>query len=126
MFFILLIVKSFEILPKHSAYYFISGSFDLSWYIFVALTNKKLLIPLQCRLSANLLFGSVKLIRYIGSAFNVVSSNPCIGPSGRIKISFPLLSICTDGLISGPKIMTLFPIIPSLNKNSERESNPTP
>ena len=41
VFFILLIVKSSETLPKHSKKYFISVSFALNWYIFVALTNKK-------------------------------------------------------------------------------------
>ena len=60
---------------------------------------------------------------YVGSAVNVVSSSPCVGPLLRIRIFFPLLSICTDHLISAPKIMTFFPKLPSLNKNSERESN---
>ena len=45
-FFITLIVKSFEILPKHSVESFISDHFVLNWYIFVILTNKKLLLPL--------------------------------------------------------------------------------
>ena len=35
-----------------------------------------------------------------------------------------LLSICTDEIILAPKIMTFFPMVPSVNKNSERESNP--
>ena len=46
--------------------------------------------------------------------------------SPRIKISFPLLSICTDDLISSPRIMTFFPKNPSVNKNSEQQSNPIP
>ena len=41
-----LIVKSFEVLPKHTVYGFISESFALNWYIFVVLTSKKLLVPL--------------------------------------------------------------------------------
>ena len=61
---------------------------------------------------------------YIAYAVNLVSSNPRVGPSPRIKISFPLLSICTDELISPPKIMTIFPNLPSVNENSERESIP--
>ena len=39
-------VKSFKILPKDNAFGFISESFALNGYIFVALTNKKLLLPL--------------------------------------------------------------------------------
>ena len=35
-----------------------------------------------------------------------------------------LLSICTDELISAPKAMIYFPMLPSVNKNSEQESNP--
>ena len=35
----LLDVKSFEILPKHNEYGFISESFTLNWYISVAVTN---------------------------------------------------------------------------------------
>ena len=42
------------------------------------------------------------------------------------EISFPLLSICKDEFISALKIMTFFPKLPSLNKNSERELNPMP
>ena len=45
-FFILLTAKSFEIFTKHNGYLFISESFALSRYIFVPLTNKKLLLPL--------------------------------------------------------------------------------
>ena len=42
----LLSVKSFKILPEDNAFGFISESFALNRYIFVALTNKKLLLPL--------------------------------------------------------------------------------
>ena len=42
---------------------------------------------LQWRLNTNLFLGCVKLIGYLASAFYVVSSNPCVGPSPRIKIS---------------------------------------
>ena len=74
----------------------------------------------------HVLFGCVKLIGYIASAANVVSSNPCVGPSTRIKIPFPLSSICTDQFISAPKAMNFSPMFPSVNKNTERESNPMP
>ena len=60
---------------------------------------------------------------YFASAVNVVSSNPCVGPSLRIKIYFPLLSICTDELKSAPKI-TFFPMVPSGNESSNKESKP--
>ena len=84
----------------------------------------KLLLLLESRLNTNFLFACLKLIGYIASAVNVVSSNPCVGPSPKIKMYFPLLSICIDELISAPKIVTFFPMLSSVNKNSERESNP--
>ena len=43
----LLAEKSFEVFPKRKEYIFISESFALNSYIFVALTSKKLLLPLQ-------------------------------------------------------------------------------
>ena len=76
----------------------------------------------MCRLNTNLLFNCVKLIGYL--AVNVVSSNPYVGTSLRIKISFPLLSIGRDEFILTQKIMTFFPTLPSANENCERESNP--
>ena len=109
MFYILSIVKSFETFPEHNRYFSISESFVLNWYIFVALTIKKLSFPLQWRLNTNLFPDYVKLVGYWASAFIVVSSNYCVGPSPKIKISFHLLSTCTDDLISAPKIMTCFP-----------------
>ena len=57
------------------------------------------------------------------SAVNVVSSNPRVGTIPRIKTSFFLLSLCTDKLISIPKIMTFLPMLPSGNENSGRKSN---
>ena len=66
--------------------------------IFVVSTKNKLPLPLWCRPVANLLFHFLKLIGYLASAVNLISSNPCAGPSPRIKISFPLLSTCTDEL----------------------------
>ena len=78
-------------------------------YTFVALTNKKLLLPLSCRLNTNLFPDYVKLIGYCASAVNVVSSKHCVGLSPRIKIFFLLLSTCTNEIKSAPKIMTFFP-----------------
>ena len=54
----------------------------------------------------------------------MVGSDPCNDGSSRINISFTLLPICTDELISVPKIKTIFPKLPSVNENSEQESNP--
>ena len=73
---------------KRNECFFISESLALDWYIFVALTNKRLLLPLQCRLKQNFLFDLEKLIDYWGSAVNVVRSNPCVGPIRRIKVLF--------------------------------------
>ena len=101
---------------------FISEYFALNWYIFVALKNKKLLLPLYCRLNVNLSPDCVKLIEYIASAVNVVSSNPYVGPLPRIKKSLFLISICKDLLISASKTMTFFPTLPSVNEHSERET----
>ena len=42
----------------------------------------------------------------------------------RHQKSLFLLSICTEKLISDPKIMTFSPMLPSVNENAERESNP--
>ena len=84
------------------------------------------MLPLYSRLHTNLLFGCVKLIYdngYMASAVNMVSSNPCVGPPARIKMSFSLLWICTDRLILAPNIVVFFPKLPSVDKNSERESN---
>ena len=92
-------------------------SVALNWYIFVVLTNKKLLLPLWCRRDTNLLFDCVKLIQGIFFLVNVASSNP---------LSLILLSTCTDELISTPKIMTFLPMLSSVNKHSEKESYPIP
>ena len=41
----------------------------------------------ECSLNTNLFLGCVKLTGFYISAVNVVSSNPCVAPSPRIKIS---------------------------------------
>ena len=109
----LLAEKSPEIFPKHKEYFFIPESFALNSYIFVVLTNKKLLLPFKCRLKQNFLFDHEKLIECLASAVNVVSSNPCVGSIPKINFSFFLLSICKDELISTPKIKTFLPMLPS-------------
>ena len=98
----LLAEKSAEIFHKHKGYFFISESFALNWYTFVALTNKMLLFLLYCKLKQNFLFYIEKLTEYWTSAVNVASSNPCVGPFPGIKITFFLLSISTGELISTP------------------------
>ena len=84
------------------------------------------MLPLYCRLNTNLFPDCVKLIGYSASAVNVVPSNSYVGPIPRIKISFPLLSICTDELISTPKMITFLPTLPSGKEYSPQESNPMP
>ena len=49
------------------------------------------------------------MIEYIFSALSLFS-NPCVGPIPRIKMSFLLLSIFVDELISTSKIFTFLPI----------------
>ena len=39
-------------------------------------TNKKLLVPLYCKINSNLLSDYAELIGYLASVVNVVSSNP--------------------------------------------------
>ena len=121
----LLTEKSPEAFPKHKGYFFVSESFALNWYIFIGLPNKKLLRPLQGRLKQNFLFDLEDLIGNGVSLVNV-SSNLCFWPKLGIQIFFSLLSICTDELISTPKIKTFLPLLPSGNENSERDSNPIP
>ena len=50
-----------------------------------------------------------KLIEYSASAVIFVSSNLCVEPLPRTEISFLLLSIWTDELLSTPKITALLP-----------------
>ena len=56
----------------------------------------------------------------------MVSSNSCVGPLPRTKIAFLLLSICTDELLSTPKIIVFLPQSKLACEKSERESNPIP
>ena len=54
----------------------------------------------------------------------MVLPNPRVVPSPRIKIYLFLLSICIDELMPATNIVAFFPKLPSVNKNSERESSP--
>ena len=67
---------------------------------------------------------SVKLIEYLTSAVNAVSSNPYVGSSLRTKIFLFLLSTYTDELISAPKILTFLPQPPSNYEYCESASSP--
>ena len=84
------------------------------------------MLPLQCRLNTNGFPDSVKLIEYLTSTVIVALSKPCVGPSPRTKIFLFLLSICTEELLSTPKIITFPPSLPSFHENFERQSNPMP
>ena len=52
------------------------------------------------------------------------SSNLCIGPSARIKVSLLLLPIYKNELISTSQITTFLPMLPLVKESSERQSNP--
>ena len=56
-------------------------------------------------LKQNVFFVTVKLIAYVFSAVKVCS-NPCVGPFRRTNMSYFLLSMCAEELISTPKINT--------------------
>ena len=100
-FIMLLIVKSFDILPKHSGYGSISESFALNWWILMPLVYKKLLTALYCRLSKSFSLDFLILTEYLACAVIVVLSNPSVGILPRSKKSF-LLSVCTDKLLATP------------------------
>ena len=69
---------------------------------------------------------SWKLIEYIASNINGVSTNPCVVQSLRINISFFLLTTCNDELIWTPKVITFLPQSKFGSEKSKRESNPIP
>ena len=80
--------------PKHNGFPTISESFALNLMIFVPLTNRSLLAPYNANLNRNFFSLTVKLSEYFFSAVYVVSSNPYVGPSPMIKISFFFLPTC--------------------------------
>ena len=121
----LLAVQSFWIFLKHNIFGFISETFTLNWHIFVTLTNKKLLFPLECRLNTNRFPDSITLIEYLASDVIEEPSSPCVGPSSITKIiSFLIISIHWWTL-SPPKIIRFLPQEFKIEK-SELESNPIP
>ena len=93
--------QSFKIFPRHNTV--ATESFALNLIISVPLTNKCLL-HYNASLN-NFVSPLLKLIESIFSAVNV-HSNPFVVPLPRIKISFFLLSIFVDELISTPTIIT--------------------
>ena len=92
----------------------------------MALTNKKLLHPLQQRLEQNFISDLEKSIEYYVSAVSEALSNPFVCPLPRIKISLLLLLARTEELISTPKIMAFVTQLKFGIEKSERESNPIP
>ena len=68
------------------------------------------------KLKQNFVFFLVKLIQYSFSTLSVCS-NPCVGPLPRIKMSFFLLSIFDDELISTPKIIIFLSISLPIEKD---------
>ena len=101
VFLILLIVKPFEILPKQSVYLCLGNTafcfrvpcFKLTY--FSSINKEEAIVSID----VIQILGCVKLIACIASAANAVSSNPCVGPTPRIKVSFSFLSICNDDIV---------------------------
>ena len=93
-----------EILPKHNGYGFVSEFFALNWYVFVELTNKKLLPSLY----STIFCGLEKLIEYFNSTVMAVSSNPSAGTLLKTKVSFFLILLCADELLSTSKILLFY------------------
>ena len=69
----------------------------------------------------NFLCNVENFLEYSSFAVNVASSNLCVKALQKIKISFFLLSICTDELISTPQIKTLLPKTKFRIEKNERE-----
>ena len=90
-------------------------------FTFYTLFSLLSLLKICCN---NFSSGGVKIIAYFASAVIAVSSNSCVDPSPRIKITLFLLSMCTDQLIPAPKQKIFFSKLLSVIKYSERESNP--
>ena len=64
-------------------------------------------------------------MEYIFSAVSICS-NPCVGHFPRTNMSFFLLSIWAEELISTPKINTFWPNPPPGNEKLDLLSNPIP
>ena len=68
----------------------------------------------------------VKSIEYFFSVVIVVSPNPCVGSSPRIKIHNLLLSTCTEELLSAPTFITVLPNPPVVKEKIPFLSNLIP
>ena len=79
---------------------------------------------MQCRLNANILSGFVKLIGYIASAVNVVSSDLVFGYDILFHDISHKTSTCTDDFLTAPKIITFLLMLQSVYEHFERQSNP--
>ena len=66
---------------------------------------------MQCELKQNFIFVTVKF--------------PCVGPIPKPNMSFFVLSMCAEELISTPKINTFWPYPPPGNEKLPLLSNPT-
>ena len=68
----------------------------------------------------------MKFKEYLAFAVIVVSSNPSVGTSPGIKISFFLVFACAEELLSAPNIIFLPNPSPLDNEKAECASNPIP
>ena len=75
-----------EIFFKHNKCDFISESFALNWYIFVALTHK--IYWFHCNEDLKWMFFLNLLVEYLPSTVINVSSNSWVGSLPRTKIFF--------------------------------------
>ena len=99
----LLAVKSFEIFSKRNGYGFISEYFAVKWYIFEALTDEKLFLPLWWSLKINLFPDFVKLMKNFASDVNEYHLILLLYLHQELR--FFLLSVCTYELLSTPKVI---------------------
>ena len=61
----------------------------LLWnYIFLLISIQKTIASIVIKIQTDFLFDFVMLIESLPSGFIVVSSNPCVGPLPRTKLSF--------------------------------------
>ena len=59
-------------------------------------------------------------------SWDKICSNPCVGPTPKINMSFPLLPTWIDEFISAPKIIIFWPNLPPGNEKLPLLSNPIP
>ena len=109
--------------PKHSRCGRISGSFDLNFISLVPLTRSNFFYYNGSSSKTFGFFCKINRIHFFSTFMNTLCSNPCVGPFPRIKISFFLLSIFVDELISTPKIIR-FLLTPLPNEKRPCLSNP--